>query len=442
MSVSAGPDLVSDSLIAHLDAGVTTSLTSFSPNLYALPENYSGAVSFVGPGTTNLWYTFQASVRSNAGIAPNGTTTASLLVDSVDGSSSTHSIRQQYNHSVGETVTISIFAKADTFSNISLIMSTPNFADGIERGVNFNLLTGQTSYTSASTPGFAMTAAGNGWWRCSMTYTSTLAALNGVQIRTNNGSSSFYTGNGRGSVFIWGAKLEQSGSPTTYYPVSAGGEPTTTWGDLSGNNAVGTMVNNFAYNNFTYSAPTLSLNNNSITSTGAVTLATQNLNQLALTQNFSVMFAAKKNYYGIGGSLNGNSQIFQGATNGYTSGWRISENNQGTQGAVFSGTHSWSLGYNDINTSLSVNDIAANRMCIVGFSVSPTTILGFCNGNTASRSNPLTYVSGLSAPQISFTGAGAGSWNGLVGFFMIYKRALSLGEMRQNFNALRGRYGI
>ena len=215
----------------------------------------------------------------------------------------------------------------------------------------------------------------------------------------------------------------------------------TTWRDLSGNNSLGTLVNNVSYNSIAYSTPTLAINNGA-TSTGAVSIVTDDLNKLALTQNFTVLFAAKKNFYGIAGNNNGNSQIFQAVVNGYTSGWRIIENNQGTPGAAFSGTHSWSLGYNDINTALTINDTAANRMCIVGFSVSSTTILGFCNGNTSSRSNPLTYVSGLSQPQISWINAGGGSFNGLVGFFAIYKRALSTAEMQQNYIALRGRYGI
>lgn len=221
MGSQLGPRLpqASNTLLA-IDPGSSRSITNAYTNFYTLPENFSGAVTFVGPGTTNLWYTFQASVRSNAGTAPDGTSTASLLIDTVDGSSTTHSLRQQYNHSVGETVTVSIFAKANTFSNITLVMSTPNFADGIERGVNFNLLTGQTSYTSAATPGVSMVSVGNGWWRCAMTYTSTLAALNGVQIRPGNGSTSFYTGNGSGSVLIWGAMLNPGSTLLEYIPQS------------------------------------------------------------------------------------------------------------------------------------------------------------------------------------------------------------------------------
>ena len=221
MGSQLGPRLPqSSNTLLAIDPGNSRNITNAYTNLYTLPENFSGAVTFIGPGTTNIWYTSQASVIPNQRTAPNGTNTASLLVDTVDGSNSTHSIRQQYNHSVGETVTVSIFAKANTFSNITFVMSTPNFADGIERGVNFNLLTGQTSYTTAATPGVSMVSVGDGWWRCAMTYTSTLAALNGVQIRPSNGTTSFYTGNGSGSVLIWGAMLNPGSTLLEYIPQS------------------------------------------------------------------------------------------------------------------------------------------------------------------------------------------------------------------------------
>jgi hypothetical protein len=207
---------------------------------------------------------------------------------------------------------------------------------------------------------------------------------------------------------------------------------------------VSTITGTYAYNTALYSTPVLAINNDGVNSDGQVQVVTDNLNSLALTQNFSVMFAAKKNFFGIAGNNVGNSQLFQGVTNGFTTGWRIYDNNQGTQGAAFSNRHYWGFGYNDQNTSLTVNDSASttNRICIVAFTISTTSIFGFCNGTTNSRSNPLTYQSGTSTPRISFTGAGAGSWNGLLGFFMIYNRALSTDEINQNFNALRGRYGL
>ena len=215
------------------------------------------------------------------------------------------------------------------------------------------------------------------------------------------------------------------------------------------NNVASTNVGDFGYDTTTYGVPVLKLNTTTgvggtaITSNGQVQVVTENLNTLAVNQNFSVMFAAKKNFYGLAGNNNGNSQLFQGVSNGYNTGWRIAEGSGGTPGNAFTARHAFSFGYNDINTGLTVNDTGSvNRMCICAFTVSPTTIFGFVNGNTGSLSNPGTYASGTSTPRISFTGAGQGSWNGLVGFFMIYNRTLSLQEIQQNYNALKGRFSI
>ena len=91
---------------------------------------------------------------------------------------------------------------------------------------------------------------------------------------------------------------------------------------------------------------------------------------------------------------------------------------------------------------LGVGDTSTNRMCIVAFSVSPTTVYGFCNGNTTTTTNPGTYAGSTSRGWINFTGAGAGSFNGQIGFFMVYNRALSLVELTQNYNAFRRRYNL
>tara|TARA_R110000868_G_scaffold16348_2_gene73547 strand:- start:600 stop:1340 length:741 start_codon:yes stop_codon:yes gene_type:complete len=199
----------------------------------------------------------------------------------------------------------------------------------------------------------------------------------------------------------------------------------------------------YSYDTTSYSTPVITLNNNSTASDGKINITTVNLNTLALANTFTVIFAAKKNYYGLSGNNFGNSQIFQGVSDGYNLGWRLLEGTGGTPGNAFTGQHSWYIGYNDINTSHFINDSSStNRMCIVAFSVSPTTITAFCNGTFTTRSNPGTYVGGTSSPTISYTGAGAGSWNGLIGYFAIYNKTLTSSEILQNFNALRGRYGL
>lgn len=204
----------------------------------------------------------------------------------------------------------------------------------------------------------------------------------------------------------------------------------------------------FNYNTTTYNVGVLEINNavglTTATSTASIWTTSQDLNSIALAQNFTVMFAAKKNYYGVAGNDNGNSQLFAGAGNGYNNGWRISESTQGPQGTGFTGKHNWYLGLNDINTNISASDpLNVNRLCIVGFSISPFNLVGFCNGTvTTNKNNPLTYVGGTSIGRLSYTSAGNGSFNGVLGYFMIYNRALTVDELNQNFEALRGRYNL
>jgi len=238
-------------------------------------------------------------------------------------------------------------------------------------------------------------------------------------------------------IIATGLRLMLDAGDPVSYPGSG-----TSWLDRSGTSAASTISGTYAYDASTYTQPILTLNNSGSASDGRVVVTTQDLNALAQTYNFTVMFAARKRYYGLLGNLNGNTEIFQGVNNGYTFGWRIGENNQGTPGGAFSGTHSWYLGFNDAVTSVTANDTQANRMCIVAFTVSSTTLTAFCNGTFATTANPQTYVGGTSAPQISFTSAGAGSFNGDLGFFAIYNRALTQAEIKQNYNTMCGRYGL
>jgi hypothetical protein len=242
----------------------------------------------------------------------------------------------------------------------------------------------------------------------------------------------------------WSSGITTSGvQPSTYYPVNS-----TLMSDklldLSGNNVMGKITGTHTYDTTSYGAPVIALNNKGTTSDGKIILTTKDLDILAKSYNFTVMFAARKRFYGLGGGNNGNSEIFQGVPNGSSTGWRISETSTGTPGKAFGKTHTWQFGFNDTVTSVSVSDTIdfANRMCICAFTVSSDTITAFVNGNFNTIANPKTYVGATSTPIISVNTAGKGSFNGEIGFFTIYDRALSQDEITQNFNALRSRYGI
>jgi hypothetical protein len=405
--------IVTDGLILALDPANTTSY-NFNENLLTYSEQFDGAA-----------WTKQSSiiVSSNTTISPDGTLTADTVT-----SESGRAIYQNINVSIGTTYTNSIYIKAGTATAVM-------FRDDIGAGRHIVLTpsTGVITSTGGTLTSYGSQFVGNGWYRYWITYVTDNTIARGLIRPDSSGSDQTF--------IVWGAQIERGSTPTNYKRTTDTAIKST-FKDLK-SSLFSTLTGDCGLNTTTYGVPVLELNNNATSSDGQVQVTTEDLNTLALTQNFSVMFAAKKNFYGISGNNNGTSQLFQGATNGYTTGWRIAETTQGTPGNAFTANHYFNLGYNDINTSLSVNDSGSvNRMCICAFTVSPTTIFGFVNGNTSSTSNPRTYASGTNSPIISFTGAGCGSWNGLVGFLLIYNRALSQTEIEQNYNALRGRYGI
>jgi hypothetical protein len=215
------------------------------------------------------------------------------------------------------------------------------------------------------------------------------------------------------------------------------------------NNGINTINNGpYSLDTSTYGTRVINLNNSLLTtatSTASISLTVANVDTLAATNNWSVMFAARVNYYGAGGNDAGNVEFMQGATNGYSLGWRIGMSIFGTPGAVYTGQQNWYIGLPETsNNTISVNDLGSSspRMNIVAFSISPTLLYAFCNGTVSTAINKRNYVPGTSQPTISFTSSGMGSFNGQMGFVMFYNRALTANEIQQNYNALRGRYNL
>ena len=60
--------------------------------------------------------------------------------------------------------------------------------------------------------------------------------------------------------------------------------------------------------------------------------------------------------------------------------------------------------------------------------------------SSGSAANPINYVS----PNLSIArwSLGGRYWNGKISNFKTYNRVLTAAEIQQNFNALRGRFGL
>jgi len=144
--------------------------------------------------------------------APNGTFTADKLVaNAVAGD---HWLLQTpTGSSINMQVTFSVFAKAAEYSNIQLYNN--NGGGGV---ANFNLSAG--SYTLLSGVTADIIPYPNGWYRCYITYIPILTNFN-AQIRlANSPGNTTFTGDGTSGVFVWGAQLEVSPTPTDYFPTT------------------------------------------------------------------------------------------------------------------------------------------------------------------------------------------------------------------------------
>jgi hypothetical protein len=185
-----------------------------STNLLTYSQDFSNAV----------WTKTNATITTTAGIAPDGTQTLQLLVEST--ATGLHAVSETYTKAASAityTQQVIFKAKERTYSYIQV-------SDGSGNGaiVYFNLSTGAistavagvgTAFTSLSA---TITAQGNNTYKCTLTSTSNTATSFVAQFGSStDGSTNSYTGDGYSGIYIWGAQLEALAFPTSYIPTTS-----------------------------------------------------------------------------------------------------------------------------------------------------------------------------------------------------------------------------
>jgi hypothetical protein len=170
---------------------------------------------------STTWTNSESSENINVAVAPNGTTTADALVDTVN--NSPHYVSQSVAGGAGSTsYTFSCYMKKGSKDFGSLIFG-PNASWGTGGGASvfFDLTNGTISASTSATG--TIQALPNGWYRCTATAT-TVASPGTVFGRIGSsltGSAQTYEGDGDEAIYLWGTQLEQSPTVGEYIPTTS-----------------------------------------------------------------------------------------------------------------------------------------------------------------------------------------------------------------------------
>jgi hypothetical protein len=155
------------------------------------------------------WVKIEATITANDTSAPDGTLTADKLIATSVNSS--HFTYQGFN-AQAQTYTFSTYAKKGEYDY--LVVRLDN--DITVTKTWFNLSNGTIGTTEGGSP--TITNVGNGWYRVTMTYSSTIVqAIYGVLYNSNADNVLDFAGDSTSGIFIWGAQLVEGTTAKDYF---------------------------------------------------------------------------------------------------------------------------------------------------------------------------------------------------------------------------------
>jgi hypothetical protein len=190
---------------------------TLAPKGLLIEEQRTNLLTYSEQFDNAVWVKSNATVTANMAVAPNGTTTADKLVENT--AADNHGV---ISSSVTVSLaphTFSVFAKQGERSWLAVALR--NGFEGL--GANytfFNLANGtigniRSGYTAS------ISDVGNGFYRCSITGTTTATSISIFTLASTGDGTTSYTGDGTSGIFIWGAQLEAGAFATSYIPTAA-----------------------------------------------------------------------------------------------------------------------------------------------------------------------------------------------------------------------------
>jgi hypothetical protein len=202
---------------ATIGSGIYTA--AFTPTMRPFGTLTNNQQPFSEDFTQSVYVKDRSSVVTGAAIAPDGTPTASKLVEDTTASNTHRWYFNQYTFTNAVSYTHSIYLKAGERTGAAL---------GIWNGTTeiyclVDLTNGSIAAGSSGTA--TVTSVGNGWYRCSVTHVGTGASGCGGTLYISNTSppsgGNAYTGNGVSGLYMWGDQIEIASSMGNYVPTPA-----------------------------------------------------------------------------------------------------------------------------------------------------------------------------------------------------------------------------
>ena len=161
------------------------------------------------------WTKTSATVTADAGVAPDGTTTADKIV--VNNGVAAGRVQQVVSATAGTRYLVSAYVKPSGWNWFAL-----RVAEDSASAAYFDVGTGAVGSVESGWSSASITSAGNGWYRIAAVYTALVGSYTWRFLPTN-ANSAFPTGDGVNGSLAWGLQVEAvtyQTTPSTYYPTT------------------------------------------------------------------------------------------------------------------------------------------------------------------------------------------------------------------------------